>query len=244
MTTGPFLVARMRSVQKDNPAIICNLELTADTDPRFPVRPGASIGCELTLTPEGAATRYYGYLMVESFETVASLEKPAGITLLPKGGRYATSTGPGEVRTAKFVLKIHENAARGAFLVPKLRAAVIADGGKSLTSTTFSLKDKGFRIAPLPPLGRSLVVTPGYRAALKSLTEGLPEGTRLVGVGPGRYGATSAAPDGSVTYSPFQGAAGYDWFDYVLDNGRGLLSRGRVTVYIGDLGTVPGVITR
>ncbi|MFD3653648.1 Ig-like domain-containing protein [Streptomyces sp. 24-1644] len=240
--TSSFTIARMRSIQEDNPSMVCHLELRADADPRRPVRPGQQIGFELLLTPEGEGTRYYGYLMANSFDQVAVMGRMTGMSLLPGGGRYATSTGPGTERIARFTLEVHKHAAPDAFLVPVLRAGIIADGGKSLTSTTFSLKNHGFRIAALPPLGRSMAVMPGQRGVLRSLTDGLGDGVRLVGVGPARHGVTSAEADGAVTYSPFRDHLGYDWFDYVLDAGEGRLASGRVTVHVGDLGVIPGIL--
>ncbi|MFB4421198.1 Ig-like domain-containing protein [Streptomyces sp. QL37] len=232
----------MRSVQKNDPSIVCHLELTADANPRWPVRPGQRIDFEWKLTPAGEGTRYYGYLMADSFDRVAVIADMAGMSLLPSGDRYATSTGPGAERIARFSLEVNKNAAPDAFLVPVLRAGIIADGGKSLTSTTFSLKNHGFRIAPLPALGRSMVVMPGQRGVLKGLTDGLGDAVGLVGVGPARHGATSVAVDGTVTYDPFPGHFGYDWFDYVVDAGDGRLASGRVTVHVGDLGSTPGIL--
>ncbi|MEU0085282.1 Ig-like domain-containing protein [Streptomyces sp. NPDC006274] len=232
----------MRSIQEGSPHIVCHLELTSVADPELPVRPGDTVDFELRLTPEGDGSRYYGYLMVESFERVATIEGVAGMSLLPSGDRYATSTDAGVERLAKFTLRVHDNVRPDAFFIPQLRAGIIAHGGSSLTSTTLSLKDMGYRIAPLPPQGRRLDVMPGYRGMVKNLAEGLPAGAGLVGVGPARHGATSAEPDGTVVYSPFQGYAGYDWFSYVLDDGSGRLVKGQVTVFVGDLGRTPGVM--
>ncbi|MFE7109984.1 Ig-like domain-containing protein [Streptomyces sp. NPDC057575] len=237
-----FTLAGIRSVQKDNPSIVAHLELRCAVDPRLPVEPGTQIDFEWVLTPQGDGTRYYGYLMADSFESVATIESMTGMSLLPAGNRYATSTGPGVERVAKFTLRVNRHAAPDAVLVPVLRAGIIADGGKSLTSTTFSLKNHGFRIASLPPQGRSMTVIPGHRGVLTNLTAGMGEDVRLVGVGPARHGVTSVEVDGAVTYHPFNGHLGYDWFDYVLDAGGGRLVPGRVTVHVGDLGATPGVL--
>jgi len=237
-----FIVARMHSVQKDDPSIVCQSELRCDHDPGLPVRPGEQIGFAWTLTPHGDGTRYYGYLMAQSFNRVATIENMVGLSLLPSGERYATSTTPGVERIARFTLRVHAYVPPDAFLVPVMRAGIIADGGKGLTSTTFSLKDRGFRIAALPPQGRSMLLLPGHRGVLKGLADGLGEGVRLIGVGPARHGVTAVEPDGSVIYDPFHGHLGYDWFDYVLDPGTGVPVRGRVTVHVGDLGAAPGVL--
>ncbi|MGW2281404.1 Ig-like domain-containing protein [Streptomyces sp. NPDC001770] len=237
-----FSVARMRSVQKDDPSIVCHLELAANADPRRPVRPGQRIDFEWKLTPLGEGTRYYGYLMADSFARVATIDGMAGMSLLPSGDRYATSTGPGTERVARFTLEVNRHVAPDAFLVPVLRAGIIADGGTGLTSTTFSLKNHGFRIASLPPLGRSMVVMPGQRGVLNGLADVWDETVKLVGVGPARHGVTSVDGDGAVSYSPHRGHVGYDWFDYVLDAGDGRLSSGRVTVHVGDLGGTPGIL--
>ncbi|MEV6078735.1 hypothetical protein AB0L80_27040 [Streptomyces sp. NPDC052069] len=240
MTT--FTLATLRSVQQDDPSIVCGLELRADRDPGEPVRPGERIACEWILTPQGDGTHYYGYLMADSFARVAVMESMAGMSLLPAGDRYATSTGPGVERVAKFTLRVNDHTSPDAFLVPVLRAGIIADGGKGLTSTTFSLKDRGYRIAPVPPQGRALVLPPGHRGVLGDLTEGLGEDVRLVGVGPAGHGLTGVAPDGKVTYDPFRDHLGYDWFDYVLEAGPGHLVTGRVTVHIGEPGAPRGVL--
>ncbi|MFF2331449.1 MULTISPECIES: Ig-like domain-containing protein [unclassified Streptomyces] len=237
-----FTLARMRSVQQDDPSIVAHMELRSPTDPRLPVRPGQQIDFEWLLAPEGKGTRYYGYLMADSFTSFATMENMAGLSLLPSGDRYATSTGPDAERVARFSLRVNRHVAPDAFLVPVLRAGIIADGGKGLTSTTFSLQNHGYRIAALPPQGRSMTVVPGQRAVLTDLTAGTGEDVRLVGVGPARHGVTSVEVDGAVTYQPFSGHLGYDWFDYVLDAGGGHLVSGRVTVHVGDLGATPGLL--
>ncbi|MFF3781033.1 Ig-like domain-containing protein [Streptomyces sp. NPDC001933] len=237
-----FTLTGMRSVQQDNPSIVAHMELRSSADPRLPVGPGSRIDFEWILTPQGDGTRYYGYLMADSFDKVATIENMAGMSLLPSGDRYATSTGPGVERVARFTLQVNRHVAPDAFLVPVLRAGIIADGGKGLTSTTFSLKNHGFRVAPLPPQGLSMTVVPGHRGVLTNLTAGMGEDVRLVGVGPARHGVTSVEVDGAVTYHPFNGHLGYDWFDYVLDAGGGRLVSGRVTVHVGDLGATPGVL--
>lgn len=53
MTT--FSLATLRSVQQDDPSIVCGPELRADRDPGEPVRPGERIECEWILTPQGRA---------------------------------------------------------------------------------------------------------------------------------------------------------------------------------------------
>ncbi|MEV0578561.1 Ig-like domain-containing protein [Streptomyces sp. NPDC050392] len=237
-----YPIARLRSVQSGNPAIVCTVELHGDKDPARPLRPGETAAFELKVVPEGPGSRYYGYLMVESFSRVAVVEGAAGMSLLAVGDRYATSTVPGEERTARFALTVHENVPLDAFLVPQLRAGIIADGGSSLTASTRSIKQLGYRIAPLPAQGRKLMVPPGYRGAVNGLTDGLGDGVRLVGVGPARFGETGVGPDGLVTYSPVTGFAGYDSFDYVLADAADRLTRAQVTVFVGDLGTTPGVI--
>ncbi|MFE9254316.1 Ig-like domain-containing protein [Streptomyces sp. NPDC006879] len=237
-----FHVARMRSVQADDPTIVCHLELTASLDPARPVPPGESVDFQLKLVPEGENARYYGYLMVESFDKVATVAKASGMSLAAVGDRYVTSTTAGAERVATFTLKTNEDAGADAYFVPQLRAGIIAGGGKSLTSTTITLKNEGFRIAPLPPQGRSLTVMPGYRAVVKSLTEGLGESVRLRGVGPARHGMTSVEPDGTVSYTPYDRYLGYDWFEYLLDDGAGRYVSGQVTVFVGDTSAVPGVL--
>lgn len=237
-----YPIARLRSVQPGRPEIVCTVELHGDKDPALPLRPGETVEFEFKVIPEGPGSRYYGYLMVESFSEAATIERAAGMSLLAVGDRYATSTVAGEERTARFALTVHENVPRHAFLVPQLRAGIIADGGSSLTASTRSVKQLGYRIAPLPPQGRKLMVPPGYRGALNGLTEGLGDGVRLVGVGPARFGETSVTPDGLVTYSPVAGFAGYDSFDYVLADQAERLTRAQVTVYVGDLTMTPGAI--
>ncbi|MEU0296053.1 hypothetical protein ABZ136_28620, partial [Streptomyces microflavus] len=47
-----FTLARLHSVQQDNPSIVCRSELRCDRDPGLPVLPGEQIACEWILTPE------------------------------------------------------------------------------------------------------------------------------------------------------------------------------------------------
>lgn len=242
VSTPRHLVSRVSAVQQDDPSIRLTVELTADADPDVPLRPGQSVGFDLTLFPEGAGHRYYGYVMAPPFAKVAHVEQLAGMSLLASGDRYASSVEAGTTRVARFTARIHDDAGAGAFLVPEVRSGIIARGGSSLTSGTHAVKQRGFRIAPLHVPGRTLRVALGYRGLLTGLTEGLGEHVQLVGVGPARFGATYVAPDGAVTYTPFNGHTGYDRFDYVLDDGAGRLVRGRVTVCVGDMGAAPGVL--
>lgn len=236
------LVSRVCAVQPDNPSIRLTVELTADADPALLVRPGQRIGFEMTLFPEGGGHRYYGYVMTDPFTGVAEVEQLAGMSLLASGDRYASDVEAGSTRVARFTARVHDSIGTGAFLIPQVRAGIIAYGGSGLSSGTHSVKQLGFRIAPLPVQGRKLLVSPGYQGVLTGLTDGLGEHVQLVGVGPAVFGTTYVAPDGTLTYTPFTGHTGYDRFDYVLDDGTGHLVRGRVTVYVGDPAAVAGVL--
>jgi hypothetical protein len=240
--TEPFLLARVHGVQPDVPHIRLTVELTASADPRLPLAPGQEVRFAVTLLPEGPGHRYYGYVMTQPFDRVAQVDGLAGISLLPAGDRYATSVEAGGTRVARFTAMVHHDVPAGAFLIPQVRAGIIAHGGSSLTSSTHSVKQYGYRIAPLPAQGRVLQVAPGYPGVLRGLTEGLGERVRLVGVGPALRGVTTVEPDGAVVYTPYPGQAGYDRFAYALDDGDGRLTRGQVTVFIGDLPSAPGVL--
>ncbi|MDN3021499.1 Ig-like domain-containing protein [Streptomyces sp. S.PB5] len=237
-----FLLARVHGVQHDAPQIRLTTELTADADPRLPLTPGQEVRFALALLPEGQAHRYYGYLMAEPFARVADITGLGGMSLLPKGDRYATSVESGGTRVARLTATVRHDVPAGAFLIPQLRAGIIAFGGTSLSSSTHSVKQYGYRVAPLPAQGRLLRVTPGHRGVLRGLTEGLGERVRLVGVGPAAHGVTAVEPDGAVVYTPFPNRTGYDRFTYALDDGDGRLTRGQVTVFIGDLEAAPGVL--
>ncbi|MFI6942395.1 Ig-like domain-containing protein [Streptomyces sp. NPDC050418] len=229
------LLTRVHVVQPEAPQIRLTVELTASADPAFPIRPGQSVEFALSLTPEGPGHRYYGYVMAAPFSRIASVEQLRGMSLLPTNDRFATSVEAGATRVARFTAIIGHDVGSGAYLLPEVRAGIIAQGGSSLTSSTHSVRQSGYRVASLTPPGRALHVAPGYRGMLKNLTEGLGEQTRLVGVGPARAGATAVDPDGTVVYSPFPGQLGYDRFAYVLDDGEGRLVRGQVTVFVGDV---------
>jgi hypothetical protein len=237
-----YLLARVQGIQPDAPQIRLTVELTGSVDPRLPVRPGQEIDFALELSPEGPGHRYYGYVMAQPFAAVASVGRFGGMSLLPAGDRYASSVDAGSTRVARFTATVRPDVGPGAFLVPQVRAGIIAHGGSSLTSSTHSVQQSGYRIAPLPPQGRVLHLAPGYRGVLKDLTEGLGRHVRLIGVGPARHGTTSVEPDGAVNYTPFSGHVGYDHFTYVLDDGDGRLTRGQVTVFVGNLELTPGVV--
>ncbi|WP_241740818.1 Ig-like domain-containing protein [Streptomyces sp. L2] len=240
--TEPFLLARVHAVQQDAPQIRLTVELTASADPQLPLTPGQEVRFALALHPEGPGHRYYGYVMSQPFERAVGVGRLAGISLLPAGDRYATSVEAGGFRVARFTATVHHDVPSGAVLIPQVRAGIIAHGGSSLTSSTHSVKQYGYRVAPLPRQGRVLKVAPGHRGVLHGLTEGLGERVRLVGVGPALRGVTAVEPDGAVVYTPSPGQGGYDRFAYTLDDGDGRLTRGQVTVYIGDLYAAPGVL--
>ncbi|MFF3492490.1 Ig-like domain-containing protein [Streptomyces sp. NPDC002795] len=236
-----FLLARVRVAQLDTPQMCLTVELTASADPALPVRPGQEVDFALALLPEGGAHRYYGYVMAAPFAEAASVERLGGMSLVAKGDRYASSVEAGGSRVARFTAVVHQDVSAGACLIPEVRAGIIAHGGSSLTSSTHSVRQSGYRIAPFPPLGRALHLAPGYLGVVKDLLDGLGDAARLVGVGPARYGVTSVEPDGVVTYTPFNGHHGYDRFSYAIDDGSGHLMSGQVTVHVGELGA-PGVL--
>ncbi|GGZ26146.1 hypothetical protein [Streptomyces poonensis] len=238
----PYLLTRVHGVQPDAPHIRLTVELTANADPRVPLRPGQEVDFALTLLPEGSGHRYYGYVMAQPFAGVADVDRLGGLSLLAVGDRYASSVEAGSTRTARFTAVVRHEVGAAAFLMPEVRAGIIAHGGSSLTSSTHSVRQQGYRIAPLPPQSRVLHIAPGYRGAVKDLTAGLGERVRLVGVGPARFGATGVEPDGAVLYTPFPHHLGYDHFPYVLDDGDGRLIRGQVTVYVGDAVPAPGIL--
>lgn len=182
-----YPIARLRSVQPGRPEIVCTVELHGDKDPALPLRPGETVEFEFKVIPEGPGSRYYGYLMVESFSEAATIERAAGMSLLAVGDRYATSTVTGEERTARFALTVHENVPRHAFLVPQLRAGIIADGGSSLTASTRSVKQLGYRIAPFRPRAGSS----WCRRATGARSTGSRKGSATA------YGSSASAPRGS-----------------------------------------------
>ncbi|MBQ0879690.1 Ig-like domain-containing protein [Streptomyces sp. RT42] len=237
-----FLLSRVHGVQQDAPHIRLTVELTASADPALPLAPGQEVRFAVALHPEGPGHRYYGYVMAEPFDRVADVDRLGGISLLPVGDRYATSTEAGSGRVARFTAVVRKAVAPGAFLIPQVRAGIIAYGGSSLSSSTHSVKQLGYRVASLPAQGRVLRVAPGYRGVLRGLTDGLGERVLLAGVGPAVRGVTAVEPDGAVVYTPFAGQQGYDRFTYVLDDGDGRLTRAQVTVFIGDPGAPPGVL--
>lgn len=236
-----FLLARIRVAQPDAPHLRLAVELTASADPALPVRPGQEVDFALALLPEGGAHRYYGYVMAAPFAEVASVERLGGMSLVAKGDRYASSVEAGGTRVARFTAVVRQDVSVGACLIPEVRAGIIARGGSSLTSSTHSVRQYGYRVAPFPPQGRALHLAPGYRGVVKDLLDGLGDTARLAGVGPARHGVTSVEPDGVVTYTPFNGHYGYDRFSYAVDDGSGHLMSGQVTVYIGEL-AAPGAL--
>ncbi|WP_223280690.1 Ig-like domain-containing protein [Streptomyces antnestii] len=235
------LLARVHAVQADAPQIRLTVELTASADPALPVRPGQEVDFAVTLLPEGSGHRYYGYVMAAPFERVATVDRLGGMSLLPSKDRYASSVEAGTSRVARFTAVVRHDVGGGAFLLPEVRAGIIAHGGSSLTSSTHSVRQYGYRIAPFPPQGRVLHLAPGYRGVVKDLLDGLGDAARLAGVGPARQGVTSVEPDGVVTYTPFTGHLGYDRFSYAVDDGTGHVMSGQVTVCIGEL-QAPGVL--
>ncbi|MCD9901501.1 hypothetical protein LUR56_19435 [Streptomyces sp. MT29] len=178
-----FTLARLHSVQQDTPSIVCRSELRCDRDPGLPVRPGEQIACEWILTPEGDGARFYGYLMADSFTRVATIENLAGLKLLPTGDRYATSTTPGVERIARFTLRVNAYVPPDAFLVPVLRAGIIAGGGTGLLPQGPRLPDR--RTAPAGPQHAAAAGTPRGPQGPRRRTGGGRSGHRRPRAGTG-----------------------------------------------------------
>ncbi|CAM5549189.1 hypothetical protein GCM10010329_26600 [Streptomyces spiroverticillatus] len=235
------LITRASAIRPGSAPLAAHVTLTSDCSAPGPLAPGSTVEFELSLTTEGEGHRYFGYLMTDSFVRVADVMDDGGLKLLASQDRYALSAGPGESTTATFRLRIHD-APGDAVLAPALRAGLIDSPGVNLTHSTHSIVQERYRVTALPPQGRKLVVPPGTTVSVGHLTDGLPQGVRLVGVGSAGHGLVTIATDDSVVYAPDHGYRGYDKIPYSLRTGNGSTVRGQVTLFVGDLHSVPGVL--
>ena len=125
-------------------------------------------------------------------------------------------------------------------------AAAPAPTSSGTSVTTTVLPDPFPNLPPVPAI-RSMVVEAGDSARSPSVLLGVYDvemnPLMVVGVTQPVHGRVQQEQDGTFTYTPASGFVGEDAFTYVIDDGRGGQSTGRMTVRVvpADL---PEVITR
>lgn len=215
------------------------LELFADVDPALPVAPGQEIGLALSVLPVGGAYRTYGYLLDDMLGDHATMVRHQGLSHLTNG-RYATYASGTDPRTVNCRIRINEDAAEGAVLLPRVIIGLMtAQGDKLIPSTAVS--DIGFRVRRHWLPGQHMALRQGGRAMLPA-GHSPAVGLRFIGVGIAGHGVLTCRADGGVTYEADPEHVGYDRFELCYEDDRGHRVWSEVTVHIGDFGVSPGAI--
>lgn len=234
-----YPLARAWVTHPQAPQIGGTLELFADADPAQPVAPGQEFALTLVVTPTGGAYRTYGYLLDDFLGGVATMVNHQGTSHLTNG-RYATYASDAEPRTVTCRIRVGDNAAEGAVLLPRIIVGLMpAQGDKLIPSTAVS--DAGFRVRRHWLPGQSMTLRPGGRAVLPAGHSPVP-GLRFMGVGLAQHGTLTCRSDGSVTYQADHDHLGYDRFELAFEDELGHRVWSEVTVHIGDFGASPGAL--
>ncbi|MFC8273450.1 Ig-like domain-containing protein [Streptomyces sp. NPDC057271] len=215
------------------------LELFSDADPQLPLVPGQTFSLTLSITPQDAPFRTYGYLLGDVFEGVTSVVTHKGLGKLGNG-RYATYASGAEPRAATLVARISEDAAEGSYLLPRIVVGVKRTEDERLVSS-MSVSHVGYRVRRHWLPGRSMVLPPGGRFVIPG-DYSPAAGLRLVGSTFAAHGTLLGTPDGSLTYQADPDHIGYDGFSCCFEDESGHRVWSEVTVYTGDLSHSPGAI--
>ncbi|MFD4759267.1 Ig-like domain-containing protein [Streptomyces sp. NPDC058439] len=238
--SGWYLLARIQVAHPERTTVSAALELHADADPAIAVVPGQEITLHLSVLPSGGPYRAYGYIFDDVVAEHATMTDLQGLGHLPNG-RFATYARGDEQRAVTAILKVNDDAPEGAVLLPKVCVGVMSYAGEKLVSSA-QVTDAGYRVRRAWVPGRSLAIPPGGYGVVGPDPAAAQAGLRVVGVGLAQYGAVSAVPDGSVTYTGVPGATGYDRFSICYENQAGHRNWSEVTVYAGDVDNIPGVL--
>ncbi|MFF2407076.1 Ig-like domain-containing protein [Streptomyces sp. NPDC058092] len=238
--SGWYLLARIQVAHPERTAVSAVLELHADADPAIAAVPGQEITLHLSVLPSGGPYRAYGYIFDDVVAEHATMTDLQGLGHLPNG-RFATYARGDEQRAVTAILKVNDDAPEGAVLLPKVCVGVMSYAGEKLVSSA-QVTEAGYRVRRAWVPGRSLAIPPGGYAVVGPDPAAAQTGLRVVGVGLAQYGAVSAVPDGSVTYTGIPGATGYDRFSICYENQAGHRNWSEVTVYAGDVDNIPGVL--
>ncbi|MFI8965455.1 Ig-like domain-containing protein [Streptomyces sp. NPDC053493] len=217
-----------------------HLELFSDADPAAPLAPGQRFHLTLSITPQDAPYRVYGYLLGDIFEDgVLDVVRHKGLGKLANG-RYATYSSGAEPRSATLTVKVPENAAEGAYFLPRIVVGVKRTDEERLVPS-MAVSRTGFRVRRHWLPGRSMVLAPGGSFMIPG-GYSPAEGLRFTGTTFASHGTLFSASDGSLSYQAEAGHLGYDSFSCCFEDDHGHRVWQEITVHIGDLSHAPGAI--
>ncbi|MET8506455.1 hypothetical protein ACF065_11760 [Streptomyces sp. NPDC015232] len=216
-----------------------HLELFSDADPALPLTPGQRFQLTLSITPQDAPYRVYGYLLGDIFEDgVLEVARHKGLGRLANG-RYATYSSGAEPRSATMTVKVSANAAEGAYFLPRIVVGVKRAEDERLVPS-MAVSRTGFRIRRHWLPGRSMVLAPGGGFLIPAGY--VPaEGLRLTGTTFPARGTVHTSQDG-LSYTAEPGHLGYDSFSLCFEDELGHRVWQEITVHLGDLSRTPGAL--
>ncbi|MFC8792029.1 Ig-like domain-containing protein [Streptomyces cinereoruber] len=216
-----------------------HLELFSDVDPAHPLAPGQKFQFALSITPQEAPYRVYGYLLGDIFEGVTKVVRHKGLGKLGNG-RYATYSSGAEPRTATMTVKIDDDAPEASYLLPRIVVGVKRTEDERLISS-MSNSRLGFRVRRHWLAGRSMLLNPGGRFTVPADYQPV-DGLRFTGSSFPAHGTLFHTPGGGLTYQAAPDFLGYDSFSVEFEDDSGHRVRQEITVHVGGLGDSPGAL--
>jgi hypothetical protein len=209
--------------------------LTSAVDPADPVAPGAELRLELTVTAGPDAVWGCGYLLLDDLAGSATVTSAEDAEWFPEQRWFRVRADAGSTGTARFTLRVADRPA-----APTLRPSLaVSRASRARPMRTPALSDGVFRIATRSTVGLRLVVPADSEGVVP-----LPEDVAgPVDVSAPRSGTATVTADGrAVRYAPRPGFTGYDRFTLTGRSAEGAAVRGTVTVHVGALDDVPGLL--
>lgn len=208
--------------------------LTSAQDPAALLAPGSTLELELSVTA-GPRAVGYGYLQLDDLAGSATVASIEDAEWFPEHRWFRVRSDAGATAVGRVRLQVADRPAK-----PTLRPAILAGRtSRQRTVRTPALSDRVFRLGTASVLGLRLVVPVGAGGVVR-----LPSGSTALEVAAPRSGTASVVDDGAaLRYEPRPAFSGYDRFTFVRRTAEGARTSGTVTVFVGDAGDVPGLLT-
>ncbi|MET9348024.1 hypothetical protein [Streptomyces termitum] len=215
------------------------LELFSDADPALPLAPGRRFQLMLSITPQDAPYRVYGYLLPDLFEGVLGVVRHQGLGKMASG-RYATYASGAEPRAVTMTVKVADDAPEGSYFLPRIVVGVKRTEEERLVASMAN-SHLGFRVRRHWLAGHVMMLEPGGRFTVPADYRPV-EGLRFTGSTFPARGTLFHVPGGGLTYQADPEFRGYDSFACEFEDTEGHRVRQEITIHVGGLGDSPGAL--